>query len=89
MNRKKNLIFKYFDKYCYGELILDESDSNWMKPFIEYDAFGYSIKEKYLFYNGGLMDDVLNIFDIGRYDFKQYFSEWFEDRYSLPVSSVV
>ena len=85
----KKLVFKYFDTFCYGELIPDEGDSNWMKPFIEYDAFGYSINENYLFYNGGLPDDIKGIFGVGRADFKEYLIEWFQDRYNLPVSNVV
>ena len=85
----KKLVFKYFDTFCYGELIPDEGDSNWMKPFIEYQAFGYSINENYLFYNGGLPDDIKGIFGVGRADFKEYLIECFQDRYNLPVSNVV
>jgi len=85
----KKLVFKYFDTFCYGELIPDEKDSNWMKPFIEYDAFGYSVKENYLFYNGGLLDNVSGMFNVGRTDFREYLCEWFQDRYNLPVSAIV
>jgi len=85
----KKLVFKYFDTFCYGELIPGEKDPSWLEPFIEYDAFGYSIKENYLFYNGGLLDEIQSIFGIGRNDFKEYLSEWFKDRYNLPVSGVV
>ena len=85
----KKLVFKYFDTFCYGELIPDRGDSNWMKPFIEYQAFGYSINENYLFYNGGLPDDIAGMFGVGRTDFREYLMEWFQDRYNLPVSNVV
>jgi hypothetical protein len=85
----KKSVFKYFDAFCYGELILDEEDSNWVKPSIEYNAFGYSINENYLFYNGGLMDDVMGMFSVGKADFREYLMEWFQNRYNLPVSNVV
>ena len=85
----KKSVFKYFDAFCYGELIPDEKDSNWVKPSIEYNAFGYSINTNHLFYNGGLMNNVQNIFDVGRADFKEYLIEWFQDRYNLPVSGVI
>lgn len=89
MDKKKNVVFKYFDMYCYGELIPDDKDYNWVKPFIEYAAFGYSIDTNYLFYNGGLLDNVGSIFSVSRTDFKEYFGEWFKDRYNLPVSVVL
>tara|TARA_R110000868_G_scaffold67459_1_gene200220 strand:- start:536 stop:805 length:270 start_codon:yes stop_codon:yes gene_type:complete len=89
MDKKKNIVFKYFDMYCYGELIGDEKDPGWVKPNVTYQAFGYSINNKYLFYNGSLMDNVENIFDVGRDDFRKYLIEWFQDRYNLPVSGVV
>ena len=89
MDKKKNVVFKYFDMYCYGELIQDDEDDNWMKPFIEYEAFGYSIDTNYLFYNGGLLDNVVDIFSVSRADFKEYLIEWFQDRYNLPVSVVL
>lgn len=85
----KKSVFKYFDTFCYGELIPDGGDSTWMKPFIEYDAFGYSIKENYLFYNGELPEIILSIFGVGRTEFKKYLEEWFEKRYNLPVSLVL
>lgn len=85
----KKLVFKYFDEFCFGELIADDEDDNWMKPFIEYDAFGYSINTNHLFYNGELLDNVERMFSVGRIDFKTYFGEWFEDRYNLPVLCVL
>ncbi len=89
MDKKKNIVFKYFDMFCYGELIGDEKDPGWVKPVGAYQAFGYSINSQYLFYNGNLMDNVENIFDVGRADFGEYLIEWFQDRYNLPVSFVV
>jgi hypothetical protein len=85
----KKSVFKYFDTFCYGELIPDEEDSNWAKPSIEYNAFGYSINENHLFYNGGLLDNVAGMFNVGRADFKEYLGEWFQDRYNLPVRVVL
>ena len=35
------------------------------------------------------MDNVQNIFDVGRTDFRKYLIEWFQDRYNLPVSGIV
>jgi len=85
----KKSVFKYFDTFCYGELIPDRGDSNWMKPLVEYQAFGYSTNENYLFYNGGLMDDVMGMFSVSKADFREYLMEWFQNRYNLPVSNVV
>jgi hypothetical protein len=85
----KKSVFKYFDTFCYGELIDDDEDHNWVKPFIEYAAFGYSIDTNYLFYNGGLLDDIQRMFSVGRTDFREYLSEWFKDRYDLPVRVVL
>jgi hypothetical protein len=85
----KKSVFKYFDTFCYGELIPDEKEDNWVKPFIEYNAFGYSINDNYLFYNGGLLDDIERMFSVGRVDFKEYLREWFKDRYDLPVRVVL
>ena len=83
-------ILKFFDEFCYGELVIEKSDDpNWVKPNIPYDAFGYSTDDHYLFYNGDLMDNVNSMFGIGRDDFKRYLKEWFEDRYNLPVFIVL
>ena len=85
----KKLVFKYFDEFCFGELIPDEKDINWVKPSIEYAAFGYSIDTNYLFFNGGLLENVESMFGVSKTDFKEYLGEWFKDRYNLPVSGII
>lgn len=85
----KKLVFKYFDEFCFGELIADNGDDNWIKPFNKFEAFGYSTNDEYLFYNGELLENVMRMFSVGRDDFKKYFVEWFKDRYGLPVKVVL
>jgi len=85
----KKLVFKYFDTFCYGELIEDKENSDWVKPFNKNDTFGYSVDKNYLFYNGGLLDDIERMFGVGRADFKEYFGDWFRDRYKLEVLMVL
>jgi len=85
----KELVFKYFDTFCYGELIADEIDPGWTKPTIDNQSFGYATENNYLFYNGSLEDIFDSMFGVGRTKFREYFTEWFEGRYNLPVSYVV
>jgi hypothetical protein len=85
----KKGVFKYFDTFCYGELIGDEEDPNWTKPNSSYEGFGYSIDTKYVFYNQSLENIVFSMFCVGRTDFKKYLGEWFESKYDLPVSLVL
>jgi len=85
----KKVVFKYFDTFCYGELIEDKENSDWVKPFNKYDSFGYSVDKNYLFYNGGFLDDIERMFGVGRADFKEYFGDWFRDRYKLEVLMVL
>jgi hypothetical protein len=85
----KKLVFKYFDTFCYKELIVNDEYSNWFTPDIDQDAFGYGIDSCYLFYNEGLQSIILSTFGVGRTEFKEYLGEWFEKRYNLPVSLVL
>ena len=82
----KKVVFKYFDVFCYGELIEDEKDPDWVKPMGQCKAFGYSIKQNIIFYDGKLEVTIKSMFSIGRKDFIDYLSEWFKTRYNLPVS---
>ena len=85
----KNLVFKYFDIFCYGELIEDVKYGGWVKPDIENHLFGYSTKDEYLCYKYHLTDTIESMFDVKVDEFIIYFTEWFKDRYNLPVSSVM
>jgi len=89
MDRKKKIIFKYFDKYCYGKLILDEKDLDWIKPDVKNEPFGYQTDNHYLFFNGELLEAIEGIFSVSRTEFKEYLGEWFKNKYNLPVSSVL
>jgi hypothetical protein len=84
----KKSVFKYFDTFYYKELIPD-GDDDWIKPVIDQDAFGYSVDNCYLFFNGELQEIILSIFGVERIEFKEYLGEWFEKRYNLPVSLVL
>lgn len=84
----KTLVYKYFDEFCFSELIADDEDSNWFKPNMTYQAFGYQKDSQTLFYNGKLLEEVLKIFDISQTDFIRYYCEWFENKYGLSVSNV-
>jgi len=85
----KKLVFKYFDMFCYGELIPDEKDPNWIKPVSAQQSFGYSVDAEVLFYNAGLQDEIQNMFCVGRTHFRELLGEWFQDKYDLPVRSVL
>ena len=85
----KKLIFKYFDTFCYGELIPDEKDPGWIKPITGCESFGYSVDAEVVFFNGNLQEEVQHIFCVGRTDFREYLGEWFRGKYNLPVSNVL
>jgi hypothetical protein len=85
----KTTVFKYLDIFCYGELISDKKDPNWVKPNCSFQSFGYSGNNKCLFFNGGLQDNITSMFGVGLMEFKIYLEEWFKDRYKLPVSNVI
>ena len=94
----KKAVFKFFDEFCYGELVYGELDEgvfiidgtkDWGQPINFPDEFGYSKKEQILFYHGEIEDSVRSIYGVGRTDFKEYFKEWFIERYRLPVSVVL
>ena len=85
----KNLVFKYFDTFCYGELCEDIEHKNWFKPDNVSDAFGYTIEFEQVFYNGLLEDNICSMFSVGRTEFRELLGEWFEDRYQLPVTMVL
>jgi hypothetical protein len=84
----KDLVFKYFDTFCYGELISGE-EPHYFKPHDANQSFGYSTNTQYLYYNGNLQDTIVSMFDVTKGTFKRYFAEWFEGRYNLPVSYIV
>jgi hypothetical protein len=84
----KELVFKYFDTFCYGELISGE-EPHYYKPSDVIGAFGYSTNTQYLYYNGNLQDTIVSMFDVTKGAFKRYFTEWFEGRYNLPVSYIM
>jgi hypothetical protein len=85
----KKLVFKYFDTFCYGELIPDEKDPGWIKPVVDCQSFGYSVDAEVLFYNAGLQDIVFSMFRVGRTEFREFLGEWFQGKYDLPVRSVL
>jgi hypothetical protein len=85
----KKLVFKYFDTFCYGELIPDEKDAGWIKPVVDCQSFGYSVDAKIVFFNVGLQEEVQHIFCVGRIEFRELLGEWFQDKYDLPVRNVL
>jgi hypothetical protein len=85
----KKVIFKYFDVFCYGELIEDREHKNWLKPDNLSDAFGYSTECNQIFYNELLQHNIYSMFSVGRTEFRELLGEWFEHRYQLPVSMVL
>ena len=85
----KKIIFKYFDTFCYGELIEDREHKDWFKPDNVSDAFGYTTEFKQVFYNGLLENNICSMFSVDRIEFKEVLGEWFEDRYKLPVMMVI
>jgi hypothetical protein len=84
----KDLVLKYFDTFCYGELIASE-EPHYYKPDRVIQVFGYSTNTQYIHYNGNLQDTVVSMFGITKGKFKKYLREWFEGRYNLPVSYIV
>jgi hypothetical protein len=84
----KELLFKYFDTFCYGELIVSEQP-HYYKPYDVNQAFGYSTNTQYLHYNDNLMNTVVSMFGVTKGKFKKYLGEWFKGRYNLPVSYIV
>lgn len=86
--KMKKLVFKYFDTFCYGELISGEVP-HYYKPRDVIQTFGYSTNTQYLHVNGNLMDTVATMFGVTKGKSKKYLGKWFENRYDLKVSYVV
>jgi hypothetical protein len=82
----KKLVYKFFDEFCFSELIVDDEDNNWFKPSITYQAFGYSSEKETIFYNEELQDTITRTFGVSRFEFKNLLREWFEDRYKMKAS---
>jgi hypothetical protein len=89
MDKKKNLIFKYFDKYCAGDLVPEVGNDDWLQPTVDTDSLGYDVERKGLFYNGNISDQVKSIFSVTQTEFQEYFGDWFEDRHKLDVLLVL
>ncbi len=89
MDKKKNLIFKYFDKYCAGDLVPEVGNDDWLLPSVDADSLGYAVEHKALYYNGKIGDQVKSIFSVTQREFQEYFSDWFEDRHKLDVLLVL
>jgi hypothetical protein len=94
----KKAVFKFFDEFCYGELVYGELDGevfivddtkDWGQTINFPDAFVYSKKEQILFYNGEIESSIRAIYGVGQKDFREYFKEWFIEKYCLPVSIVI
>jgi len=85
----KKVVFKYFDTFCYGELIEDEKHKNWFKPKNASDTFGYDTEFEHVFFNGLLQDNIQSMFSVDRPEFKELLGEWFKDRYGLAVWRVL
>jgi hypothetical protein len=85
----KKPVFKFFDEFCYSELIVDDEDPNWFKPTISYHGFGYDSVSNIIFFNGELQDTITSTFGVDKTDFRSLMKEWFEDRYKLKVSDVL
>ena len=85
----KTLVYKFFDEFCFSELIVDDEDANWFKPNISYQAFGYSAEKEVIFYNAELEDTITSTFGVSRSEFKNLLREWFEDRYKMKASLVL
>ena len=88
-NRKEELIYKYFDKYCAGVLVPDIDNENWLELSVHPDSAGYSTDSKALYYNGRIADQVISIFSVTKKEFETYMKEWFEDRHKLKVLVIV
>lgn len=85
----KKLVYKFFDEFCFSELIVDDEDANWFKPNISYQSFGYSAEKEVIFYNAELEDTITSTFGVSRSEFKNLLREWFEDRYKMKASLVL
>jgi hypothetical protein len=88
----KTLVFKYFDKFYLGELCEDlkhNRNGEWVEvkngPI---DGFGYDRESKIVYYHEDMIDITRRIFNISKGDFRQYFADWFSDRYKLKVTCV-
>ena len=89
----KTLVFKYFDKFYFGELCEDlkhNRNGEWVKvkngPL---DGFGYDRQSKILFYDENMINITQRIFNISQMEFKEYLREWFSDRYELKTTFVL
>lgn len=89
MNKKKNLIFKFFDKYCVGDLVPEVGNDNWLQLSVDIDSLGYSIDDRVLYYNGNIADQVMSIFSVSQGEFREYFRDWFVDKHKLKVVVVI
>jgi hypothetical protein len=89
MDKKKILIFKFFDKYCVGDLVPEIGNEDWLQPTVDTDSLGYAVEHKALYYNGNIGDQVKSIFSVTQREFQEYFGDWFEDRHKLDVLLVL
>ena len=95
----KKAVFQFFDEFCYGELVFADLDvdvlvenrttKDWGYPKNGSESFGYSKEKQALFFDEEIENSIKSIYGVGRGDFKQYFSEWFIERYDLPVLMVI
>ena len=88
----KTLVFKYFDKFYFGELCEDlehNQNGEWLKVRGCYDSFGYDMESKIVFYHEDMNNITRKIFNISKMEFNEYLREWFSDRYELKVSYVL
>ena len=79
----KKGVFSYLDKYCYGELCQNGDDG--FKPKNKIETFLYSKSNKTLYFNGNILVEVSSMFNLDSEEFRNFFKEWFVDRYKLPV----
>jgi len=89
MSKKKSVIFKYFDKNCYGELKNTPLNYRWLEPIGKDETFAYDTNKKSIFYGKSFYKEVNLMFSINQKDFKSLFLEWFDNRYGLPVSLIM
>lgn len=85
----KKPVFKYFDEFCYSELIGEDEDPKWLRPIISYHGFGYDGRKNIIFYNNELEESITSTFGVDINEFKNLLKEWFEDRYKLKVLDVM
>jgi hypothetical protein len=89
MSKKKNIIFNYFDKNCYGELKKSELQKEWWEPNSKGETFAYEVDKKAIFYGDSFFKEVSLMFGINKNDFESLFKEWFDNHYGLPVSFIM